>query len=166
MLSQNKPLSIERWPLDRLIPYARNARTHSDDQVAQIAASIKKFGFANPILVGPDRVIIAGHARLMAARKLGLSEAPVIVVEGLNENQRRALALADNRLPLEAGWDEEMLRLEIEALKNADYDLDLIGFDDDELRSLLAQQEATGGLTDENEVPEAPAQPIAAAGDL
>lgn len=100
-------------------------------KVAQIAASIKEFGFVNPILVGHDRVIIAGHARLMAARKLGLSETPVIVVDGLNENRRRALSLADNRLPLEAGWDEEMLRLEIEALKDADYDLDLIGFEDE-----------------------------------
>jgi ParB/RepB/Spo0J family partition protein len=95
-----------RCSLDQLIPYARNARTHSDGQVAQIAASIKEFGFVNPILVGHDRVIIAGHARLMAARKLGLSETPVIVVDGLNENQRRALSLADNRLPLAAGRDE------------------------------------------------------------
>ena len=106
---------IEHWPLDRFIPYARNARTHSDEQVAQIAASIKEFGFVNPILAGPDRVIIAGHARLAAARKLGLAEAPVIVIDGLSENQRRALALSDNRLPLEAAWDETMLRLEIEA---------------------------------------------------
>src|ERR1700743_2300816 len=126
--------SIERQLLDQLIPYARNARTHSDEQVAQIAASIKEFGFVNPILVGPDRVIIAGHARLMAARNLGLTEAPVIVVEGLTDNQRRALALADNRLPLEAGWDEAMLRLEIEALQNADFDVSLTGFEDEELR--------------------------------
>ena len=157
---------IDRWPLDRFIPYARNARTHSDDQVAQIAASIKEFGFVNPILAGPDRVIIAGHARLMAARKLGLTEAPVIVVEGLTENQRRALTLADNRLPLEAGWDEAMLRLEIEALRNADYDLDLLGFEDDELANLLAQQDAAAGLTDEDAVPETPANPISVAGDL
>jgi DNA modification methylase len=162
----NGTIQIERWPIDRLIPYARNARTHSDEQVAQIAASIKEFGFVNPILVGPDNVVIAGHARLMAARKLGLTEVPVIVVAGLTENQRRALSLADNRLPMEAGWDEAMLRLEIEALKDADYDLDLIGFDDDELRNLMAQQEATGGLTDENDVPEVAAQPVAAAGDL
>jgi hypothetical protein len=145
---------IDRWPLDQFIPYARNARTHSDDQVAQIAASIKEFGFVNPILVGPDRVIIAGHARLMAARKLGLTEAPVIIVEGLTENQRHALTLADNRLPLEAGWDEAMLRLEIEALRDADYDLDILGFEDDELANLLAQQDAAAGLTDEDAVPE------------
>jgi hypothetical protein len=157
---------IERWPLDKFIPYARNARTHSDEQVAQIAASIKEFGFVNPILAGPDRVIIAGHARLMAARKPELADAPVIVIDGLNENQRRALAIADNRLPLSAGWDDEMLRLEIEALRDADYDLDLIGFEDDELRLLLAQQEASSGQTDEDAIPEPPAQPVSAVGDL
>ncbi|HTA42456.1 MAG TPA: site-specific DNA-methyltransferase [Bryobacteraceae bacterium] len=157
---------IDRWPLDRFIPYARNARTHSDDQVAQIAASIKEFGFVNPILAGPDRVIIAGHARLMAARKLGLTEAPVIVVEGLNENQRRALTLADNRLPLEAGWDEAMLRLEIEALRDADYDINLVGFDDIELQRLLEAQDSAPGLTDEDSVPELPSTPITLPGDI
>ncbi len=96
---------IELWPVNHFIPYARNARTHSDGQVAQIAASIKEFGFVNPILAGPDRVVIAGHARLLAARKLGLTEAPVIVLDGLSENQRRALVLADNKLALNAGWD-------------------------------------------------------------
>ena len=131
--------SIERWPLGQLLPYARNARTLSDEQVAQIAASIKEFGFVNPILVGPDRVIIAGHGRLLAARKLGMTEVPVIVIEGLTENQRRALVLAHNKLTLNAGWDEEMLRLEIDALRDADYDLDLIGFDDQELADLLAR---------------------------
>jgi len=157
---------IELWALDRLIPYARNARTHSDEQVAQIAASIRAFGFVNPILVGPDGVIIAGHARMLAARKLGMREVPVIVINGLNENQRRALGLADNRLPMNAGWDEEMLRLEIEALRDAEYDLNILGFEDDELRLLLAQQEATSGLTDEDAVPEAAAEPVSAAGDL
>src|SRR5579862_5924771 len=157
---------IELWPLDRLIPYARNARTHTDEQVAQIAASIKEFGFVNPILAGPDRVILAGNGRLLAARKLDLREAPVIVIDGLNENQRRALILADNKLALNAGWDEEMLRLEIEALRDAEYDLDILGFEDDELRSLLAQQELVGGLTDEDDVPEPSGQPIAQCDDL
>jgi ParB-like chromosome segregation protein Spo0J len=118
---------IEIWPLDKLIPYARNARTHSDQQVAQIAASIKEFGFLNPILAGSDAVIIAGNGRLLVARKLGMTEVPVIVIDCLNENQRRALILADNKLALNAGRDEEMLRLEIEALREADYDLNLIG---------------------------------------
>src|SRR5579863_7921578 len=108
---------IELWPLDRFIPYARNARTHSDEQVAQIAASIKEFGFVSPILVGPDRVIIAGHARLLAARKLGMTEVPVIVLEHLSESERRALVIADNRLAMNAGWDEEMLALELAALR-------------------------------------------------
>src|SRR6185312_7776447 len=139
-------LSIQTIAVESLIPFARNARTHSDEQVAQIAASIREFGFVNPILAGSDRVVIAGHARLLAARKLGMTEVPVIVLDGLTENQRRALVLADNKLTLNAGWDEEMLRLEIEALKNADYDLDLIGFDDEELRQLLAAQDAAGGL--------------------
>src|ERR1700749_4993369 len=108
------PLRIEQVAVDKLIPYARNSRTHSDEQIAQIAASIKEFGFVNPILAGSDRVIIAGHGRLLAARKLGMTEAPVVVIDGLSENQRRALVLADNKLALNAGWDEQMLRLEIE----------------------------------------------------
>ena len=157
---------IDRWPLDRFIPYARNARTHSDEQVAQIAGSIKEFGFVSPILAGSDRVIIAGHGRLLAARKLGLTDAPVIVIDGLNENQRRALTLADNKLALNAGWDEEMLRLEIEALRDADYDVNLIGFDDEELALLLAQQEAATGLVDEDHVPELEHTLISAPGDL
>jgi hypothetical protein len=164
--ASSRELRIELWALDRFIPYARNARTHSDEQVAQIAASINEFGLVNPILAGPDRVIIAGHARLLAARKLGLTEAPVIILDGLNENQRRALALADNKLALNAGWDEEMLRLEIEALRDAEYDLNILGFEDDELRSLLAQQEAASGLTDEDAVPEVAAESVSAAGDL
>jgi DNA modification methylase len=158
--------SIERWPLDRFIPYARNARTHSDAQVAQIAASIKEFGFVNPILAGPDCVIIAGHGRLLAARKLGMKEVPVIVIPGLNENQRRALVIADNKLSLNAGWDEEALRLEIEALRDADYDLNIIGFEDEELARLLESQDANGGLTDEDSVPDLQEVPISLAGDL
>src|ERR1019366_8228387 len=158
--------SIERWPLDKLIPYARNARTHSDAQVAQIAASIKEFGFVNPILAGTDRVIIAGHGRLLAARKLGMTEVPVIVIEGLTENQRRALVLADNKLALNAGWDEEALLLEIEALRDAHYDLNILGFEDDELARLLESQDANGGLTNEDAVPELQEVPISLLGDL
>jgi len=157
--------SIERWPLDRLIPYARNARTHSEGQVAQIAASIKEFGFVNPILAGADSVIIAGHGRLLAARKLGLAEVPVIVLDGLSENQRRALVIADNRLALNAGWDEEALRIEIEALQESDYDVSLIGFEDEDLARLLATQESQEGLTDEDAIPELAENPISAAGN-
>src|SRR5205823_3063561 len=102
-------LQVVAWPVEKLIPYARNARTHSDDQVAQIAASIAEFGWTNPILAGADGIVIAGHARLLAARKLRMTEVPVIVLDHLTESQRRALVLADNRLALNAGWDEEML---------------------------------------------------------
>ena len=109
-------LQIEQWLIDRLIPYARNARTHSDEQIAQVAASIVEFGWTNPILVGADCVVIAGHARLLAARKLKMLEVPVIVLDHLSETQRRALILADNKLALNAGWDEEMLGVELESL--------------------------------------------------
>ena len=143
-------LQVEQWPVDRLIPFARNSRTHSDEQVAQVAASIAEFGFVNPILVGPNGVIIAGHARLLAARKLKLTEAPVIVLAHLSEAQRRALVIADNRLAEGAGWDEAMLRVEIEDLKTEDFDLDLLGFSQDELDAILADPEeaAAAGQTD------------------
>ncbi len=121
-------LAVQIWPIDRLLPYARNSRTHSDQQVAQVAASIREFGFVNPILTGADGVIIAGHARLAAARKLGMPEVPVIVLGHLNETQRRALVLADNKLALNAGWDEEMLRVELASLKEDNFDLDIAGF--------------------------------------
>ena len=110
-------IQVQRWPIDRLIPYARNARTHTDEQVAQIAASIAEFGWTNPVLAGSDGVLIAGHARLLAARKLAMVEVPVIVLDHLSESQRRALVLADNRLALSAAWDEDMLRVELEALR-------------------------------------------------
>jgi DNA modification methylase len=159
-------LRIEQWPVERLVPYARNARTHSAGQVAQVAASIAQFGFVNPILVGPDRVIIAGHARLLAARKLEMSEVPIIVLEHLSEAQRRALVIADNRLALNAGWDEEMLAVELAALREEDFSLDVLGFDDEELTRLLVAEDATEGLTDEDSVPEVPATPVSQAMDL
>jgi DNA modification methylase len=166
-MKQNElDLKIEQWPVERLVPYARNARTHSDGQVAQVAASIDQFGFVNPILVGPDRVIIAGHARLLAARKLEMSEVPVIVLEHLSEAQRRALVIADNRLALNAGWDEEMLALELGALREEDFSLDILGFDDEELARLLAAEDATAGLTDEDSVPEVPETPVSQPADL
>ena len=112
-------LVVQIWTIDRLLPYIRNARTHSDEQVAQVAASIREFGWTNPIIVGGDGVIIAGHARLAAARKLRMSEVPVIVLDHLTEAQRRALVLADNKLALNAGWDEETLRVELQSLQEA-----------------------------------------------
>jgi DNA modification methylase len=160
-------LQIERWPIGRLIPYARNPRTHSEEQVAQIAASIAEFGFVNPVLVGADGVIIAGHARVMAARKLGLAETPVIVLDHLSGPQRRALVIADNRLALNAGWDEEMLRVELDALREDDFNLDLLGFADDEIEALLAEPETeSAGLTDEDAVPETQETAVTKPGDL
>jgi ParB-like chromosome segregation protein Spo0J len=133
-------LKIVRWLIDKLIPYARNARTHSPEQIAQVAGSIAEFGFVNPILVGADNVIIAGHARLLAAKKLGMTEVPVIVLDHLSETQRRALVIADNRLALNAGWDEEMLRIELAALQGVDFNLNLTGLAEVELARLLAEQ--------------------------
>src|SRR5438552_6924075 len=128
---------IERWPLDRLIPHARNARTHSDAQVAQIAGSIAEFGFVNAVLVGDDGVIVAGHGRVLAARKLGLSEVPVVVLAHLSPTQRRALMIVDNRIAENAGWDDEMLAAELASLRDEDVDLGLLGFDEDALDRLL-----------------------------
>ncbi len=158
---------IEIWPVERLIPYARNARTHSDAQVAQIAASIAEFGFLNPILVDSRAGIIAGHGRLLAARKLAFVEVPVVVLDHLNETQRRAYIIADNKLAMNAGWDEQMLRVELEALKESAFDLDLVGFTDDELEEILAGPEETRtGLTDEDAVPEEPTEAIIQPGDM
>ena len=153
---------IEHWPLDRLIPYARNARTHSDEQVAQIAASIKEFGFTNPLLVDTGSGIIAGHGRLLAARKLGLSELPVIVLDHLTETQRRAYMLVDNRLALSADWDDEMLKVELQALQEVDFDLDLLGFDTEELDGFLNEEP----VADEDAVLAPPETPITVTGDL
>ena len=126
-------LRLEMWPVARLIPSARNARTHSDAQVAEIAGSIQAFGFSNPILVGAEGDIIAGHGRLAAARQLGLSEVPVVVLSGLTDLQRRQLMLADNRIALNAGWDLEMLHLELTDLSVLGADLKALGFTPQEL---------------------------------
>ena len=120
-----------------LIPYARNSRTHSDEQVAKIAASIKEFGFTNPVLTDGENGIIAGHGRIMAAQRLGLESVPVIELSHLNENQRRAYIIADNRLALDAGWDDEMLRVEFEALSEEGFDLELTGFSLDEMANIF-----------------------------
>jgi ParB-like chromosome segregation protein Spo0J len=157
---------IELWVIDKLIPWARNPRTHSDAQIAQIAASIAEFGFNNPILVDTKAGIIAGHGRLLAARKLGLKEVPVIVLDHLTEAQKRAYIIADNQLALNAGWNDDLLRMELAALQEEDFDVSLIGFEDQDLARLLADQEVAQGLTDEDAVPELPQTPISEAGDL
>ena len=156
---------IEQWPIDKLIPYGRNPRTHSEAQVGQIAGSIQTFGFNNPILVDTQAGIIAGHGRLLAARKLQLCEVPVIVLDHLTESQKNAYILADNQLALNAGWDEELLQMELAVLQDEEFNLDLIGFETAELDRLLSQN-TVAGLTEEDAVPEPPEEPVTRAGDL
>ena len=160
-------IQVERWPISRLIPRVTNPRTHSPEQVAQVAASMEEFGWTNPILVGADNDVLAGHARLLAARQLGMTEVPVIQLGHLTEAQRRALVIADNQLAITgAGWDEETLRLELAALREESFDLNLVGFDDEDLARLLAAADAAEGLTDEDAVPDVSEAPIAVPGDL
>lgn len=148
-----------------LIPYANNSRTHSDDQVNQVASSIKEFGFTNPVLIDEQGGIIAGHGRVLAAKKLQLDEVPCIVLAGLTAAQKKAYVIADNQLALNSGWDLDMLRLEIESLQELDFDVDLLGFDDDFLSDLMPADEAEG-LTDEDTVPEPPEKPVSVLGDI
>ncbi len=164
-MQSTKIESVEHWSLQRLIPYARNARTHDEGQVSQIAGSIAEFGFVNPILVGDDNVIIAGHGRLLAAQQLGLEKVPVIVLGHLTEAQRRALVIADNKIAENAGWNEELLQLELAELRDLDFDLELIGFSDEELDALL-ESEPEAGLTEDDAVPEIEAQAVSRTGDL
>ena len=158
---------IELWPIDRLRPYERNPRTHSEAQVDQIAASMVEFGWTNPILVDENAGILAGHGRLLAARKLGLTEVPVIRFEHLSEAQKRAYILADNQIALQAGWDDALLAEELAWLRDERFDLDLVGFDATELERLLAlaegEPESDGA---EDEVPEPPEDPVSKPGDL
>ena len=157
-------LQIEYKPLAELIPFARNSRTHSDEQVAQIAASIREFGFTNPILIDGEGGIIAGHGRLAGARKLSLTEVPTITLSGLTDAQKRAYVIADNKLALNSGWDVEMLASELKGLGEEGFDLDLIGFSSDELAALLAEK--TEGLVDPDDAPEPPADPVSVLGDV
>ena len=161
----NKPIQVEQTPVDALIPFARNARTHSDEQVKQIAASIREFGFNNPILIRDDLTVIAGHGRLAAAKVLGLKEVPTISLAHLTPLQVRAYVLADNKLALNAGWDDEMLALELEELAMEGFDTALTGFDEVEIGALLADK-TEEGLTDEDAVPEAPGEPTTKLGDV
>ena len=166
---------IELWPLDRLKPYAKNARTHSDAQIAQIAASIVEFGFTAPILVSEDGGILAGHGRLAAAQKLALDVVPVVVLDHLTPIQRRAYILADNQLALQAGWDQELLAVELADLSAAGFDLALTGFSDEELADLLGNIEETERADDEDspngepedeDIPDAPVTPVSQPGDI
>ena len=161
------PLTVEYRPLDSLVPYARNARTHSETQVAEIAGSIREFGFVNPVLIAEDGTLIAGHGRVLAARLLGMDTVPTITLTGLSDNQRRALVLADNRIALNAGWDESLLALELGDLKEAGFDLGIMGFEDGELDRLLAGTEGEEeGSTPPVVIPEPPRNPVSRTGDL
>jgi DNA modification methylase len=163
---------LSEWPADKverravatLVPYARNSRTHSDAQVAQIAASIKEWGWTTPVLVDEAGGIIAGHGRVLAAQKLGIAEVPCMVAANWTQAQKRAYVIADNKLALNAGWDSDMLKVELGELQEIDFDVALIGFGDDELAMLLADK--TEGLTDPDEVPEPPVEPVTVAGDV
>ncbi|HEV2171148.1 MAG TPA: site-specific DNA-methyltransferase, partial [Candidatus Binatus sp.] len=159
---------IEIWPIDRLVPYAKNARTHSPEQVAQIAASIVEFGFVNPILVDTNAGIIAGHGRLLAARKLGLGECPVVVLDHLSETQRRAYIIADNKLAQNAGWDDATLAAELADLEAEGMDLEIVGFSDEELRELMAKDDLPEAAAESGDdaVPEAPGNPVTRPGDV
>ena len=163
----DRELAIEYRALDSLVPYARNARTHSEAQLAEIAGSIREFGFTNPVLISEDNTLIAGHGRVLAARLLGMETVPSIVLSGLSESQRRALVLADNRIALNAGWDESLLALELSDLKDAGFDLGIMGFEDGELDRLLAGgEDADDGSAPPVVIPEPPRNPASRTGDL
>jgi len=165
-------MTDQKWPADKverrkvvdLIPYARNSRTHSDEQVGQIAASIKEWGWTVPVLIDPDGGLIAGHGRILAAQKLGITDVPCMVAEGWTDAQKQAYIIADNKLALNAGWDDAMLKVELGELDALDFDLTLTGFDEDELAAFLV--DPTEGLTDEDAVPDAPAVPVTVEGDV
>lgn len=164
MTSQPEFPTYKTVPVAELIPYARNSRTHSPQQVDKIAASIREFGFLNPIIVDGKNGIVAGHGRVMAAQKLGLASLPVIEAAHLTEAQKRAYVIADNRLALDAGWDNDMLKIELQDLDAEGFDLSLTGFNPDEIGNFLA--EPTEGMTDEDAVPEVPAVPVTVEGDV
>lgn len=155
---------VERRKVSSLTPYARNSRTHSDEQIAQIAASIREWGWTIPVLVDADGGIIAGHGRILAAQRLGIEDVPCMVAAGWSEEKKRAYVIADNKLALNAGWDDETLRLELSELDGLGFDLSLTGFGGDELQVLLADH--TAGLTDPDAVPDAPEIPVTVAGDV
>jgi len=157
-------MELIKKKVSELIPYINNSRTHSEEQITQLVSSIKEFGFTNPILLAPDNSIIAGHGRLQAVKRLGHEEVPCIVVEGLTKTQIKALIIADNQLALNAGWDLEKLSVEIEGLKDEDFNIDLLGFEDDFIKDLLHKENK--GLTDEDAIPEIKENPKSKLGDI
>ena len=162
---KNPADKVHQWDIEKLIPYARNARTHSNEQVDQIAASIKEWGWTTPILVDESGMIIAGHGRTLAAKKLGIKQVPVIVADGWTNAQKKAYVIADNQLALNAGWDMKLLPIELQELQELNFDLELLGFDPKELNAMLEPDEVEG-LTDEDAVPEVPEEPKTKLGDI
>ena len=162
---KNPADKVEQWDINKLVPYARNARTHTDEQVAQIAASIKEWGFTTAVLVDEDGGIIAGHGRTLAAQRLKMTTVPVMVAAGWSDAKKRAYVIADNKLALNAGWDNELLALEFAELKDLDFDLDLTGFTADEIAALMPV-DVTDGLVDEDQIPEVPEVSITVQGDV
>lgn len=162
---KNPADKVHQWDIEKLIPYARNARTHSNEQVDQIAASIKEWGWTTPILVDESGMIIAGHGRTLAAKKLGIKQVPVIVADGWTDAQKKAYVIADNQLALNAGWDMKLLPIELQELQELNFDLELLGFDPKELNAMLEPDEVEG-LTDEDAVPEVPEEPKTKLGDI
>ena len=163
--THNPADKVERWKIEKLVPYARNARTHSDEKISQLAASIKEWGWTTPVLVDETGSIIAGHGRTLAAQRLQMTEVPVMVAKGWSEAKKRAYVLADNKLALNAGWDNEMLALELGEIGDLGFDLDLTGFTAEEIAALMPEQ-IEPGLTDEDAVPEVPEQPVTVLGDV
>ena len=140
-MSKTTTTDMRLVPIDRLVPYVNNARTHSADQIMKLRSSLREFGFINPVIIDRDYGVIAGHGRLMAAKEEGFTEVPCVLVDHLTEAQKKAYILADNRYAQDAGWDEEMLRVEIEALQGMDFDVALTGFEDTEIADLFAKDE-------------------------
>jgi DNA modification methylase len=157
-------MELIKKKVSELIPYINNSRTHSEEQITQLISSIKEFGFTNPILLAPDNSIIAGHGRLQAVKRLGHEEVPCIIVQGLTKTQIKALIIADNQLALNAGWDLEKLSVEVEGLKDEDFNIDILGFEDDFIKDLLNKENE--GLTDEDAVPEVKENPKSKLGDI
>lgn len=156
---------VERWPVEALIPYAQNTKKHPPEQVEQLAASIREFGFTIPVLAAEDGTIIAGHGRVLAAQKLGIAEVPVIVARGWSEEQKRAYRIADNKLAENAEWDEELLKIELGELREEGFDIDFLGFDEKELARLL-DFAGTEGNTDPDETPEPEEVAVSRPGDI
>lgn len=163
---QKEDLKVVYRKVSELIPYARNARTHSDEQIERIANSIKEFGWTNPILIDGENGIIAGHGRILAARKLGIEKVPTIELSGLTEAQKRAYIIADNRLALDAGWDVDILKLEFAELEKEGFELSKTGFSDEEINEMMADLDREVAGVEDVDTPEPPKNPKTKRGEI